>query len=153
MSSRADVFACFEDDWPGVAERGFDDTKGWVGLGAVPSGAGVERPFWEAVNLQQRGGSRGRWKATVDFYADVFLDSPAYARLDADAAADVRPFWLGLHPFAGTERLFVSSAQVGRVDPLHRFTRHPGLPAPSNSTLLGFRLRLAENGTYFDVAR
>ncbi|MDT0261470.1 hypothetical protein [Jatrophihabitans lederbergiae] len=46
MSSHADVFACFDDEWPGVAEHGFEGTKGWVPLGRVPDGAGVERPFW-----------------------------------------------------------------------------------------------------------
>ncbi len=56
-------------------------------------------------------------------------------------------------PFAGTARLFVSSAEVRRADPLHRFERHPGLRVPPNSTLLGFRLRLAEDGTSFKVAR
>jgi hypothetical protein len=47
----------------------------------------------------------------------------------------------------------VPSAEVRRADPLHRFERHPGLRVPPNSTLLGFRLRLAEDGTYFKVAR
>ncbi len=153
MSSHANVFACFDDDWPGLAERGFEGTDGWVRLGEVPGGAGVERPFWDAVNLQERGGGRARWKASVEFYADVLLNSPAYARLNADKASDAEPIWLGLHPFAGTARLFVSSAEVRRADPLHRFERHPGLRVPPNSTLLGFRLRLAEDGTYFKVAR
>lgn len=153
MSSHADVFACFDDNWLGVAEHGFEGTDGWVRLGVVPGGAGVERPFWDAVNLQQRGGGRARWKARVDFYADVLIDSPAYARLSPEKASDAEPFWLGLHPFAGTARLFVSSAQVRRTNPLHRFERHPGLRVPPNSTLLGFRLRKAEDGTYFEVAR
>jgi hypothetical protein len=93
-------FACFDDDWPGVAERGFEGTDGWVRLGEVPGGAGVERPFWDAVNLQQTGGGRARWTASVDFYTDVLLDSPAYARLNSKNASDAEPFWLGLHPFA-----------------------------------------------------
>lgn len=113
----------------------------------------MERPFWDSVNLQQKGGGRARWKARVDFYADVLLGSPAYDRLNENNAADVAPFWLGLHPFAGTARLFVSSAQVRRANPSHRFTRHPGLQALPNSTLLGFRLRLADDGTYFETAR
>ncbi len=111
MSSHANVFACFDDDWPGLAERGFEGTDGWVRLGEVPGGAGVERPFWDAVNLQERGGGRARWKASVEFYADVLLNSPAYARLNADKASDAEPIWLGLHPFAGTARLFVPSAE------------------------------------------
>jgi len=43
-------------------------------------------------------------------------------------------------------------AGVRRTNPLHRFERRPGLRAPPNSTLLGFRLRLAEDSTYFEVA-
>jgi hypothetical protein len=152
MSSQGDVFACFARDWPGVAEHGFEGVDGWVPLGEVPSGAEVERPFWDAVNLQQNGGGRGRWKAKVDFYADVLMDSRAYPRLTpGDDAAE--PFWLGLHPFAGMRRLFVSSARVMRVKPLHRFERHPGQRVLTNSMLLGFRLALAGDGTYFEVAR
>lgn len=153
MSSRADIFACFESDWPGVAEHGFEATDAWVQLGRVPSGAGVERRFWDAVNLQQAGGGRAKWKSTVDFYADVLLDSPAYLRLGPEGASDAELFWLGLHPFAGTARLFVSRTKVRRANPAHRFTRHPGEFVPANSTLLGFRARLAGDGTYFEVAR
>jgi hypothetical protein len=153
MSSQADLFACIVDVWPGVAERGFEGTDGWVPLGEVPCGAGVERPFWDAVNLQQTGGGRVRWKASVDFYADVLVESLAYAALITEGGVEAEPFWLGLHPFGGTSRLFVSSAKVRRSDPLHRFERHPGLRVPSKSTLLGFRLQLAEDGTYFEVAR
>jgi hypothetical protein len=152
MSSAADVFACFEDDWTGIAKGGFEGTKGWLQLGVVPSGAGIERPFWDAVNLQQRGGGRSLWKATADIYADVLLHGPAYARLGANRPG-AESFWLGLHLFPGIERLFVSSAKLCRANPMHRFTRQPGLREPSNSTLLGFRLRLAEDGTYFEDAR
>jgi hypothetical protein len=153
MSSYSDAFACFGDDWPGVAAHGFEGTDGWLPLGRVPSGAGVERPFWDAVSLQQTGGGRARWKANVDFYADVLTDSPAYPRLQAEARAEAEPFWFGLHPFAGTTRLFVSSAKVRRAIPRHRFERHPGQRVFPNSTVLGFRLQLAADGTYFQVAR
>lgn len=152
MSSRGDIFACFDGDWPGVAEHGFEGTDGWAQLGEVPGGAGVEGRFWAAVNLQQVGGGPAKWKQNVDFYADVLIDSSAYPRLDADGAADAEPFWLGLHPFVGIERLFVSSAKVVRSEPTHRFERHPGLPQLPNSTLLGFRLHL-EGGTYFEIER
>ena len=42
MSPRGDVFACFDDDWPGVAEHGFEGTDGWALLGEVPGGAAVK---------------------------------------------------------------------------------------------------------------
>lgn len=90
-------------------------------MGTAGKGAGRGRggtPVLDSVNLQQKGGGRARWKARVDFYADVLLGSPAYGRLNENNAADVAPFWLGLHPFAGTARLFVSSAQVRRGQPL-----------------------------------
>ncbi len=152
MSSRGDVFACFDDDWPGVAEHGFEGTDGWVRLGEVPGGAGVEERFWDAVNLQQVGGGRARWKPNVDFYADVLHDSQAYVRLNAAGPAGAEPFWLGLHPFVVIDRLFVSSGKVIRSVPLHRFERHPGVRQLPNSTLLGFRLRLT-GGTYFEIER
>lgn len=59
---------------------------------------------------------------------------------------------LACTPFAGPTRLFVSSAKVRRAVPRHRFERHPGQRVLPNSTLLGFRLQLAD-GTYFEVAR
>lgn len=152
MSSRGDVFACFDEDWPGVAEHGFEGTDGWARLGEVPGGAGVEAQFWDAVNLQQLGGGRAKWRRNVDFYADVLRDSPAYARLNTDEPAGAEPFWLGLHPFAVLDRLFVSSGKVVRSVPVRRFERHPGLPQLPNSTLLGFRLRLT-GGTYFEIER
>ena len=98
MSSYSDAFLCFGDDWPGVAAHGFEGTDSWVPLGRVPSGAGVERPFWDAVSLQETGGGRARWKANVDFYADVLTASPAYPRVQAEAGAEAEPFWFGLHP-------------------------------------------------------
>ena len=153
MSSHADVFACFDEAWPGLTDTGFEDVVGWVPLGRVPSGAGVERTFWDAVSVQQVGGPPSRWRSHVDFHVDVPQSSPAHTRLSADGAVDAARFWLGLHPFAGTDRLFVSSSRVERVQPAHRFQRHPGMPVPKDSTLLGFRLSLTDDGTYFDVAR
>lgn len=153
MNSYADVFACFDDSWPDVAEEGFEGVDSWTRLGAIPGGAGIERPFWEAVSLQAVGGGRARWKADVDFYADVVLDSPAYPHLSEGDTSSPQPFWLGLHAFAGTRRLYVSSVPVTRAKPAHRFQRHPGLPARAGSTVLGFRLKLAGDGSYFQVAR
>lgn len=152
MSSLGDVFACFGSDWPGVADGGFEGTDGWLQLGQIPGGAEVEGPFWDAVRLQQTGGGRGKWKRTVDFHADVLVNGPAYARIGG-MVTKAEPFWLGLHPFAGSARLFVSTAKVGRAQLARRFQRHPGIRVLPDSTLLGFRLRLGEDGSYFEVAR
>lgn len=150
MSRHAQIFACFSDDWPSV-ESGFENVDGWHPLGEVPTGAGIETDFWGAVRLQANGGGRARWRDRVDFYAEVLTESPAYAQLKDAATAP--PFWLGLHPFGVIDRLYVSSAPVSRVSVYRHFERHPGMIAPPNFKPVGLRLKLAENGTYFEVAR
>ena len=153
MSSRGGLFACFGDGtWPGVAEHGFEGTAGCVPLGRLPTGAGVEAGFWDAVQLQTRGGGRNRWKPRDDFYAHVHRDGPAFDRVNCDVA-EAEPFWLGLHPFSGTPSLYVTSARVERAEPIHRFAPHPGAIVSDDMTVLGFRLSLATDGTYFETAR
>lgn len=150
MSSHGDAWAFFGDDWPGVADSGFEGSDGWLRLGEVPDG---EKAFWKACRLQLNGGAPSAWKSTVDFFMHVYADSPALSRLGVGDAGATEPFWLGVHPFGVITMLYVSSAKVarrtlGRREP----ERHPGLVDVPHVTL-GFRLRLAEDGTYFEVGR
>ena len=136
--SRGDLWASFGGDWPPVGTGGFAAAEGWIRVGEVPTGAGVESSFWGAVQLQQVGGSRSQWKAHVDFYADILLDSPAIDRLDPEDSSTADPAWLGLDASSGAAQLLlVTSAEVRRAHPRHRFERHPGVRRLPNSTLLG----------------
>ncbi|WP_018908267.1 hypothetical protein [Salinispora arenicola] len=132
-----------------MAEASFDDTAGWFRLGEIGND---ESEFWKACGLQQNGGAPSAWKTKVDFYLHVYADSPALPRLGPGEVQEAEPFWLGLVPFAGISRLFVSNAKVARAVLARRAPeRHPGLlPVPHRT--LGFRLRLGEQGTYFDLA-
>ncbi|MFD0782346.1 hypothetical protein ACFQZ8_00075 [Micromonospora azadirachtae] len=149
MSIRGDAWAYFGDDWPQVTEPGIDAIDGWVRLGEIPNG---ESAFWKACDLQQNGGAPSAWKAKVDFYIHVYADSPALPLLSPSEVKEAEPFRLGFVPFPGINRLFVSNAKVARATVAHRAPeRHPGLiPVPHRT--LGFRLRLGEQGTYFDHA-
>ena len=145
---RGDAWACFADTWPDVAESGFD-VDGWVRLGEIPD---TEAAFWKACGLQHNGGARSAWKQTVGFYVHVYADSPALRRLNGDLRS-AEPFWLGLQPFTGTSRLYVSAAKVARADQeRHEPERHPGLlPVPHET--LGLKLVLTDDGIYFEVGR
>ena len=148
MSLRGDAWASFGDDWPGVGDDGFEGTDGWLTLGEIPND---ESAIWKACSLQLNGGATSAWKTTVDFYVHVYADSPALARLDTDDVRTAESFWLGLHPFTGISRLYVSSAKVTRsVQRRRPPERHPGLKRIPH-TALGFRLRLTIDGSYFEV--
>jgi hypothetical protein len=150
MSSKGDAWAFFGDDWPDVADGGFEGADGWLRLGEVADG---EDAFWKACGLQLNGGAKSAWKPTVDFYLHVYADSPALPQLDVADTSAAEPFWLGVHPFTGLARLYVSSAKVARRHLSRREPeRHPGLVDVPHVTL-GFRLRLAADGTYFEVGR
>ncbi|MEU2167943.1 hypothetical protein ACH47V_25580 [Micromonospora chersina] len=150
MSVRGDAWAYFGDDRPHVIEPSFDDAEGWVRLGEIPK---EESAFWKACDLQQKGGAPSAWRTKVDFYLHVYADSPALPLLGSGEVTAAEPFWLGFVPFVGIDRLFVSNAKVARAAPAHRTpARHPGLiPVPHRT--LGFRLRLGEQGSYFDDVR
>lgn len=149
MSSKGDAWAFFGDDWPDIADRGFEGSNGWLRLGEVPDG---EQAFWKACSLQLNGGAQSAWKPNVDFYMHIYADSGALPRLGAHEISAAKPFWLGVHPFGVITKLYVSSAKVarrklGRREP----ERHPGLVDVPHVTL-GFRLRLVD-GSYFEVGR
>jgi len=145
MTTRGDVWANFDQRWPGLGGGPFAESPRWDRLGEVPND---QAAFWKAVRLQQFNGSG--WERTVDFYVLVHQASPALPRLQGEA--EPRPFWLGLDVHGGGTKLYVSSAPVGPGSRLRRPPeRHPGLLGPP-TVPLALRLTLS-NGTYFDNAR